>query len=82
MIELGALVTSGLLAEDGGVELAAAVAVGHALGVPVSVAGLDSAELAERALELGATAGQGRWAGRPVHGRTADRRVPSLRASA
>ena len=79
MIELGAVVTSGLLAEDGGVELAAAVAVGDALGVPVSVAGVDTVEVAERARELGAVAGQGRWAGRPVHGRTADRRVPSAR---
>ncbi|MEO1063840.1 MAG: EAL domain-containing protein [Actinomycetota bacterium] len=79
MIELGAAVTAGLTAEDGGVELAAAVAVGRALDVPVSVAGLDTPELADRALELGATAGQGRWAGRPVHGRTADRRVPTDR---
>ncbi|MEM9713905.1 MAG: EAL domain-containing protein [Actinomycetota bacterium] len=79
LIELGASVTAGLDEPDGGVELAAAVAVGRALGVPISVDGVDTAELAALAASHGAEAGQGRWAGRPVHGRTADRRVPSTR---
>ncbi|MEM9608687.1 MAG: EAL domain-containing protein [Actinomycetota bacterium] len=78
MLEIGEVAAS-RGGEVGASAVAAAVALGDVLDVAVSAAGVDDAATAVRLQAAGVVQGRGRWAGRPVHGRTADRKVPTIR---
>lgn len=78
LIELGERTTA-RIDDVGRSALAASVALGRELGIAVGAAGVDDAATAARLRRSGVRHARGRWAGRPVHGPTADRRVPSIR---
>lgn len=69
--------------QDGRRELLAAViAAAREMGTVVGAAGVTDNDVAAELAAIGVEVARGRWAGRPVHGRTADRRVPTVRVDA